>query len=298
VRRPLAVLAVVLLAALAPASASASELIDRNATGIRLAVNAKGEALLTYRASGVQKHVLAWGAANAIAPTTARPQISFKLDYSGGWGKEKRMVWKGFVNTCAPYDGPELAWFVTACRAPDGSYWAVQSWQRMLPNYGGIPGPRQSVWELRLSHWRGVLPVLEIKLDWAYRRFHHLWGRFTYDGSPIYGFRVTPTGAPLDTFGRNIYLDTLDSSYGGGWKRENSFLTHQVSGGFCYGFYAHGDRPPGAGTRYRATVIGPGVTPDVMWESASQGPYDRALDLVANDEQRTLFGGSPLCRPN
>ena len=127
VRRPLAVLAVVLVAALAPASASASELIDRNATGIRLAVNAKGEALLTYRASGVQKHVLAWGAVNAIAPTTARPQISFKLDYSGGWGKEKRMVWKGFVNTCAPYDGPELAWFVTACRASDGSYWAVQS---------------------------------------------------------------------------------------------------------------------------------------------------------------------------
>ena len=92
---------------------------------------------------------------------------------------------------------------------------------------GGIPGPRQSVWELRLSHWRGVLPVLEIKLDWAYRRFHHLWGRFTYAGSPVYGFRVTPTGAPLDTFGRNLYVDTLDSSYGGGWNAKRRGMGDQ-----------------------------------------------------------------------
>jgi hypothetical protein len=286
VRRPLAVFACVLVTLLAPASAAASELIDRDATGIRLAVNPAGQALLTYRAAGKQRRVLAWGAINAIAPTTERRQIEFSLDYAA------------FTNACAPYDGPALAWRVTACRAPDGSYWAVQSWQRMLPNYGGIPGPRQSVWELRLSHWRGVLPVLEIQLDWAYRRYHHLWGRLTYAGRPVHGFHVTPTGAPLDTFGRNIYLDTLDSVYGSGWRRENSFLTHQGSGGFCYGFYAHGNRPSGAGTRYRATVIGPGVTPDVMWESPAQGPYDRELDGAANDEQRTLFGGSPLCRPN
>jgi hypothetical protein len=217
-----------LLALAAPGPAGASELITRNATGVRLAVDRAGEALLTFRAGGRQQRVLAWGAINAIHPTTARPQVAFRLDYSGGWGVHKRAVWKGFRNACRRYDGPDLAWLVTACRAPDGSYWAVQSWQRMLPNYGGIPTPRRSVWELRLSHWRGPLPVLDIRLDWAYRRFHHLYGTFTYLGRPVHGFAATPTGNPLDTFGRNIYLDTLDSVYGSGWRRENSFLTHRL----------------------------------------------------------------------
>ena len=61
-------------------------------------------------------------------------------------------------NACRPYDGPELQWLVTACKAPDGSYWAVQAWQRMLPNYGLAPTPKQAVWELRLSHWKARSP--------------------------------------------------------------------------------------------------------------------------------------------
>jgi hypothetical protein len=45
---------------------------------------------------------------------------------------------------------------------------------------------------------------------------------------------------------------------------------HRGTGVFCYGFFGHGSRPPGKGTRYRATVIGPGVTPDVYWESPAR----------------------------
>ena len=69
------------------ASANASQLIDRNAHDVQLAVDAKGEALITYTAGGKLKHVLAWDAVNAIAPTHARAQVAFKLDYAGGWGK-------------------------------------------------------------------------------------------------------------------------------------------------------------------------------------------------------------------
>ena len=67
--------------------------------------------------------------------------------------------------------------------------------------------------------------------------------------NPVYGFRSTPTGVPLDSHGRNIYLDTLNSAYGPGWRRENSFLSHRPTGVFCYGLYRHGGRPPGAGER-------------------------------------------------
>jgi hypothetical protein len=63
----------------------------------------------------------------------------------------------------------------------------------------------------------------------------HLFGTFTYGGNAVFGFRSTPAGAPLDTVGRNVYLDTFDSAYGPGWKRESSFLTHTGTAAFRYG---------------------------------------------------------------
>src|SRR5262245_30866101 len=215
-------LCVVLAAISLPTAASASELIDRNASGVSLKVNATGQALLSYTARGRRWNVLAWGAVNALQPTQSRKQVEFRLDYSGGWGTYKKKVWIGFRNTCGRYDGPRLQWLVTACKARDGSYWAVQAWQRMLPNYGAAPSPRQSVWELRLAHWKGPVAELSVRLNWAYRSFDHLFGSFTYAGRPVFGFRSTPQGNPLDTFGRNLYLDTYGSAYGGGWRRENS----------------------------------------------------------------------------
>ena len=275
-------LAVACAAAFA-ATANASQLIDRNAKSVTLKIDAKGEALITYRDGGVLKHVLAWGAVNAIAPTRSRQQVAFKLDYAGGWGKYHTQYWKTFKGSCGAYDGPPLAWKVVACKAPDGSYWALQAWQRALPDYGVAPNASQSAWELRLSHWTGPLAELDIQTDWAWHQWDHLYGTFTYDGSPVYGFKASGGGNPLDSFGRNIYVDTLDSAYGTGWKRENSFLTHTGDGVFCYSFNPHGPHPSGKGTKYRATVEGPGVTPDVMWEGSSPGSYDAAADKAANE---------------
>jgi hypothetical protein len=292
-----AVFAVVLVvAALCASTASASQLIDRNAKDVRLAVNAKGEALITFNDAGQAKHVLAWGAINAVAPTRAHAQVAFKLDYAGGWGRYHKLYYKTFGTQCGAYDGPPLAWEVTACKAPDGSYWALQSWQRMLPNYGVTPDASSSVWELRLSHWTGDLPTLTISTDWAWHQWDHLFGTFSYDDSPVFGFRSTPGGNPLDTFGRNIYVDTFDSTYGKGWQRENSFLTHTNTGVFCYSFNPHGPHPSGKGTKYRATVEGPGVTPDVMWEGSSPGAYVKDVDLQANDAIAQL--GDRQCKPN
>jgi hypothetical protein len=287
---------VVAVAAAFAASANASQLIDRNAKGVKLAVNAKGEAMLTYTAAGKVKHVLAWDAVNAIAPTHARPQVAFKLDYAGGWGKYHADYWKTFGKACGAYDGPALHWLVAACKAPDGSYWALQSWQRMLPNYGVTASADQAVWELHLSHWTGDLAVLTVKTDWAWHQWDHLYGTFSYGDSAVYGFKSTAGGMPLDSFGRNLYVDTMNSAYGTGWQRENSFLVHNPTGAFCYSVNPHGSHPSGKGTRYRATVIGPGVTPDIYWEGASPGTYDKATDLIANDEIASL--GDKLCKGN
>ena len=271
---------------LAPASASASQLIDRDARGVRLAVNARGQALLTYSAHGRSHRVVASGAVNARYPNPSIPQVQFRKDYSG-WS------WAS-AGSCRRYDGPKLAWFLTGCSAPDGSHWAVQSWRRTLPNFDGSPSSRLGARELHLSHWTGATASLEAWTDWVYGgRYHHLFGRLTYDGKPVYGFSATRVGSPLDGYGRNIYVDTLDSRYGKGWRRENAFLSHQPTGVFCYGFYRFSSRGPGNGAKYRLSAIGPGVTPDVSTTVAGLHDYNpNSSEDVAYERQQNALQDS------
>jgi hypothetical protein len=138
--------------------------------------------------------------------------------------------------------------------------------------------------------------VLDVRSNWAYRKFDHIFGSFTYLGQPVHGFASTSTGNPLDTYGRNLYVDTFNSEYGPGWQRENSFLMHEGSGKFCYGFYPHAPHPSGMGERYRATIIGPGVTPDIMSEWTPLGAHDQERDLQLHEEQKSFFVGDGLCK--
>jgi hypothetical protein len=154
-----AVIVYVLLACLVTAGeASASQLIDRNASAVRISINGKGEALLTYNKAGRTKHVLVWGAVNALPPAEGTRQVKFRLDYAGGWGKYRTIYWKTFRGSCGPYDGPVLPNVVAACKAPDGSYWAAQSWPQPLPDLGFSPwnAARSAYW-LEVSHWTGPL---------------------------------------------------------------------------------------------------------------------------------------------
>jgi hypothetical protein len=265
---------------LSASTASASEIIDRNAHAVRLGVDANGQALVSYKAGGREMHVRAWGAIDARQPTTSRPQVRFRKDYSGRY-------WTSFRNQCRPYDGPALAFRAAACTAPDGSYWALQSWRRTLPNFDGRPRSSLGAWELHLSHWSGPIAKLEAWTDWVYGgRYHHLFGRFTYDGQPVYGFSATPVGSPLDGYGRNIYVDTLDSRYGRGWRRENAFLAHRPTGIFCYGFYPFTSRGPGNGAQYRLSAVGPGVTPDVSITLPGLHDYDAGNPADVEYERR------------
>jgi hypothetical protein len=280
--RILVVLVVALVAAFIAEPAFASAVIGRDVSRPTLTIDRQGRAAVKYYLGGRRVTLVAWGAINARAPSRHVPQVKFQIRY-GERGS----------GVCLPYDGPPLAWLVKACKAPDGSYWALQSWQRLKPNYGGTQG----AWELHLSHWRGPLAQLTIDQNWAYGGVRHIFGRLTYNGVGVYGYNATPQGNPLDSYGRNVYVDTFDSAYGQGWHRENSFLTHhngQTLGDFCYGFYPHAGHPSGDGTKYRATVEGPGVTPDVMWEANDIGP----LNPSVQDQMRSLerSWGDPKCR--
>jgi len=296
-------------------TANAAQLIGRDATGVRLAVNAQGVALVTYRSGGKVNHVLARGAVNALPPSTSRSQVRFQVDYAGGKGFFGHPVWQTFSNVCTEYDGPVLYAVVAACKAPDGSYWAVQSWQQALPDLGFPPWlPQQESYWLELSHWTGPLAQLEVYQGWVYDdTYRALFGRYTYQGIPVHGFGTTRYGVPTDSYGRLIYLDTYNSVYGSGWRRENSFVSHNPSGALCYGFfrfnptkggYQHPPgqtavRGPGFGSEYRFIAAGPGVTPLVSWTGPAEPEFDpnEPADIIADLSVSAFVGklGSKLC---
>jgi hypothetical protein len=277
---------------------------QRIATGVgsgSLAVDAHGTALITYRSGGRIYHVFARRALNALLPNRQGPQVKLQLDYTGGARFYGRAAWSSFRNGCRTYDGPKLFGVVASCRASDGSYWALQRWQEALPDLGFHPWlPEQTEPWLEVSHWFGPLPVLAVSQSWNWgSHYNQLFGSYSWGGSPIYGFGTTPTGVPTDSYGRLVYLDTLDSTYGSGWYRENSFVSRNPTGKFCYGFVPHDPtkfgyafpptwkpgefRPAANGTRYRVYSSGPGVLPIVEWEGPALHRFDgeNPVDTVA-----------------
>jgi hypothetical protein len=309
-RRTLSLLAVLTVAVSSASTAVASEqLTDVNVRNLTLQVNAKGEALLTYtRENGAVRRVLYWGAINANHATDpAVRQVRFKRDYAGGWGKYRKAgYWKTFKNACLPYDGPAVSYLLVACKAPDGSYWAVQSWQRALPLLGFDPWkPEQAAIEAHVSHWSGPLPQLELYAHWTYGgQFQGVFGRFTYLGEPIHGFGADSAGNPRDRYGRNVYIDTYNSAYGPDWKRESGILLHTPGGTFCHsfvpqkpfpGYPSDAVRPPAPGERYRATIMGPGVLPVIEAKVSGLSTADRASAAVETNAWDQFMTGDTKC---
>ena len=305
-----------LAALLAPGLAQASEpLPDFNVRQPTLKVDAKGRALVEYTTQrGVRRHVFVWGAINAVTPPTqSRRQVRFRYDFGGGWGIARKPLWRSVRNTCQPYDGPQVAYLVTACKARDGSYWALQSWQRRLPLLGFDAWlPIQSAWELHVSHWNSGLPALEAHVNWTYGQEHvGVFGRFSYLGHPVHGFSSSSAGNPRDRYARNVYIDTFNSAYGAGWRRESGILTHRPTGTFCHsfvpgqrpfaGYPSQSPRPSARGERYRISVMGPGVTPVVTWESSGLPAYNhssadhRTTERRANEAFDRIMAGDRVC---
>jgi hypothetical protein len=283
----------------AATGAGASKLVGLTGDGeVTLAVDESGVALIVYtNASGVVRRVLARGEADASLPGT--PQRVLQLDYAA-WRRAS-----AHRDACRPYDGPPLVHLVAACKAPDGSYWALQRWQRVLPLRGVAPfRPEHRSAELRVAHWTGPLAQLEVFPNWTYGgALQGLFGRLTYRGEPLFGTR-TPSATRSDVHARYVYIDTLNSAYGPGWRREAAKVTHLNSGGFCYSFAPIPPPPgypdamptvPGVGERHRATVVGPGLTPDIQWEGPALGSFDPGADERVNRVFDELLAGDRVC---
>ncbi len=306
--------AALVLSSVLVSTASASDRVALNASHVSVAVSADGTlAVVSYRQGGRVRHALVSGAVNALPPSETVPQVRFKIDWSGGWETHGNAQWWRTVgNHCAPYDGPPLASLVAACSAPDGSWWALQAWQPKLPHRGYPPyAAGQTDWELDVSHWTGSLADFELHANWAFDgQAHNLFGRLLYAGVPVHGFHtVRGTGAPKDRYGRGLYIDTFDSAYGRGWKRETSTVSRNPTGAFCYSFWPTHDislpgqpgRPEGHGSKYRIEVQGPGVTPNIRVTVQDPGVWDPndpekiAYERVMKERQLQLSAGDKFC---
>jgi hypothetical protein len=308
-----AVAVAAIAACMLPAGASASEPLPDNISKPTLEVNAKGEALVSFGAAGAQRHILVWGAVNGVASSAGGPQQQFSRDNAGGYGKyHDAGYWKTFTDACSPYDGPPLVYMVAACKAPDGSYWALQSWQRDLPDLGFAPWKAsQRVVETDISHWTGPLATLSAVVDWTHGHSSvGIFGQLLYGGKAVFGGSVTAVGSPTDVYGRNVYIDTFDSAYGAGWKRDSAILVHSPNGTFCHsfrpavpfaGYPSKALRPAAPGSKYRITVIGPGVTPVVQWEGTGIGPKwgataaDKSIESGANTQWDSFMTKDTTC---
>jgi hypothetical protein len=315
---------VVLLALAVVPTAFGSVLLARNATNVQIRVvrdNHVLKSVISFKANGEKRTILAWGALNARAhpkcgklfgPRCGPAQVEMshmRLSPTGHYAKHIN----GLANLCHGYDGPSLKYWVTGCKGPDGTYWGLQSWIRLGPVCTradkGTP-------ELRLSHWSGAFPKLQIWLDWTTPHPHvtdpihytHLFGQYTYKGAPVYGLNWTPAGVPTDGYGRVIYIESRNTLchgkaksrtgiVGGVWDNDESGLSKPIHGEFCHDY-----SPPGTkhflstGDMYRATAMGPGVTPDVSWGPVpALDVFDPLYEAQMNALQRKLSKGSKYC---
>ena len=132
-----------------------------------------------------------------------------------------------------------IPWAVTVRRTADGSFYALQSWRRLAG------GPV----ELRLSRWKGAPTKLTLRTVCCKWGHENVEGGASFHGTPIFGQRVTAQGAPLDPYGRNVYLDSFRAGH---WLRMMGILTHTSTGTFTLWI-----RPEWSGSRYRGTISGP-----------------------------------------
>src|SRR5215211_303216 len=86
--------ALVALAALVGApSALATKKVTDNASNVVLKVDNAGHAVVYFTRAGRRQHPVVWGAINARDPNRSVPQVSFRVDYSGGYMRLGRPLW-------------------------------------------------------------------------------------------------------------------------------------------------------------------------------------------------------------
>jgi hypothetical protein len=218
VRRGLVLLAVLAIGGFVTCGANAALLVDRTTAGESLKVAANGTVQITWASRGQTRTLVVSGQT---------------LRYGGTINGANR----------AAQVTPTVPYAVAQYQLPNGEQFALQK----IPRLGqlGRLGPV----ELYLARWSGSPTQLTLTTSPDGR----VCGTVSYHGAPVYGGPHTTTGNPLDTLGRNVYIDALKPA---GWWRIFGVLARPLG----FALYL---KPQYAGAQYRALVVGPNTGGDL-----------------------------------
>lgn len=182
-----------------------------------------------------------------------------------------------------PVSTTGVPWAVVVRRTGDGSLYALQSWRR-LDN-----GPV----ELRFSRWRGEPTLLTLQAVCCKWHSENVQGNASFHGRPIYGFKATRQGNPLDPYGRNVYLDAYRA---GRWERMMGILANAPTGSFSLWI-----RPSWLGSAYRGTIPGPNwgwtLGPDASAQTTSSRSSTAAQPAAAATASAHAGRAGPTASP-
>ena len=224
--------------ALSPPAPLGAQLIGARRSGVRSRRTAKARRC-SRSASAASRSTCSCGARSTRPPARERRRSSSRSTTRAA-GEDAHTT-EDFAGTCGRYDGPgDPGHGRRAARRPTGRTGPRRAGSSRCPNLGFTPWTSQLSQQLaRGLALDGRLAKLETRLELGLRRpLPEPLRPADVPRQPVYGFGTTQFGAPTDGFGRLIYLDTFNSAYGPGWKRENSFVPHNPTGVFCYGFYS------------------------------------------------------------
>ena len=280
-------LGLLVFAALASPASASTQFGDLDVDFLSLKVNDRGEALVSYRrADGARRDVLIWGAVNAHAPgpRAAAGEVPDGL---------RRRPAEARLGVCRLVPGP-----VPAVRRPAPRHVRrrLQGARRLLLGVAALAADRA---DARLRPVPARAPgrrAPRLALDRPAARAR---GLAELDVRRPPAGAVRPSHLPRrgrarlpdsvwtrsDPYARFVYIDTFNSVYGPGWKRDTGIVTHLRNGAFCYSFVAQAPPPgypskeprgPGNGERHRVSVMGPGVTPVRAVGGQGPGPLQRS----------------------
>ena len=257
------------------------------------------------------RHVLVWGAINARTPDS-RPAAGPLLARLHGRpaAAAARPSGSASATPAAATTAPSSATSSPAARRRDGSYWALQRWQRNLPIRGlAAVDAWQRAYELRLSHWVGPLAQVEsTRTGRSRRRAGHLRPH-DIRGKPVHGFHTPSTASRRDTYGRcrlhrharlGIRAGLEARRRQGAPSQERRLLLQLRPPGAAARLPDdRAPRGPGNGDRHRVTAMGPGVTPVDPLGGRGSRPLRRARATRTTTRSSTGSSGADdaVCTP-
>ena len=277
-----------------PARRARSQLSRATPRNIKLAVNAKGTALVTYSVRGKVTHLLAWGAVNARQrPSSPRiKQVEFKLDYSGGW-KHHRLTWKTLQEHVRRLRRPRSPvardrlqgaerLVLGAAELADGAARTSASRRGSASRRpGGCTSPTGPATSRSSTSTRtGSTAAASRRSSGSTRtraRASAASARRAWARRPTATAGCSSSTRTTRPTGRAGCARTPSSRTG----RPGCSATASTPRNPWVGGYAHPrstpnrKRGPGTGEQYRITAPRAGVTPDVMWQGPGLHAYDR-----------------------